>query len=283
MAAKGTVRIVTDSSSDLTDEEAAEHGIEIVPLTIRFGDEEFTDRKDLTPEDFYARMAASDKLPETAAPPPGAFEQVYEKLVGEGASTVICINLSSDLSATMQSAETAAKSVAGDADVRVLDSRSITGGLGLQVLEAAKAAEAGRSADDVVALVADMSTRVKVYAALDTLENLRKGGRIGGAQAMLGSILSIKPCIDVSTGKVAEAAKPRTRKKALQWVRDKTLSWGAIEHVNVLSALAPDYDEFVSMFTPPLERSAIRTGSIGAVIGTHAGPAVAGTCFLAPR
>jgi DegV family protein with EDD domain len=155
----GQVRIVTDSACDLRADELAEFGIEVVPLTIRFGDEEFTDGRDLSVEDFYRRMDASSALPETAAPSPGAFEQAFKKMAGEGAAAVVCINLSSDLSATMQSAVAAAGTLAGELDVRVVDSHSITAGLGLQVMEAARAADAGRSADDVVALLEELSPR----------------------------------------------------------------------------------------------------------------------------
>ena len=278
------VRIVTDSACDLEPAELAEHGIEVVPLTIRFGDEEFTDGKDLDPQQFYDKMASSPHLPETAAPAPGAFDAVFRSLADGGADTVICINLSSQLSATMQSAESAAKGLAGEVDVRVVDSRSITAGLGIMVTEAAQAAAAGRSPSEIVALVDDLSSRVRVYGGLDTLDNLRKGGRIGGAQAMLGSMLSIKPVIDISTGKVEEAAKPRTRKKALQWIRDKTLSFGDdITHLNVVSGLAPDQEDLVDMLCPPRDRAQIRQGVIGPVIGAHGGPRVIGTCFIVPR
>ena len=280
--ANARVRIVTDSACDLSIDEVSDHGIEVVPLTIRFGDREFTDGRDLSPEQFYAEMAASSALPETAAPAPGAFEEAFKKLTGEGASSIVCINLSAQLSATMQSAQSGAKAVTGDIDVRVIDSRSITAGLGIIVVEAAKAAEAGRSADEILDLVRDLSSRVKVYGGLDTLDNLRKGGRIGGAKAMLGSMLSIKPVIDISSGKVEEAAKPRTRKKALQWIRDKTLSWGDIEHLHVVSGLAPDHDDLVDMFCPPWRRDDIRRGVIGPVIGAHGGPRVIGTAFIAP-
>ena len=210
------VRIVTDSSCDLTDDEVAAHGIEVVPLTIRFGDEEFEDRTDLTVEAFYEKLAAASVLPETAAPAPGKFEAAFRRQAAAGADAVVCINLSSGLSATMQSAQNAAAAVEDDLDVRVVDSRSITSGLGTQVLLAAEAAAAGASADEVVALVEELVARTHVFGALDTLDNLKKGGRIGGAQALLGSLLSIKPIVDISTGKVEEAGKARTRRKALE-------------------------------------------------------------------
>ena len=199
------VRIVTDSSSDLTDQEVQTHGIEVVPLSIRFGTEEFEDRTDLTVEAFYEKLAVSSALPETAAPAPGKFEAAFRRQQAAGADAVVCINLASDLSATMQSAQNAAKGTSSDIDVRVVDSHSITSGLGTQVLLAAKAAADGASADEIVALVESMATRTHVFGALDTLDNLKKGGRIGGAQALLGSLLSIKPIVDISSGKVEEA------------------------------------------------------------------------------
>ena len=174
-------------------------------------------------EAFYEKMAVTDLLPSTAAPAPGAFEEAFRKAAADGGS-VVCINLSSKLSATMQSAENAVRAVDGDIDVRVVDSRSITAGLGSQVEAAAKAASDGASADEIVDLVEDLRARTHIFGALDTLDNLKKGGRIGGAQAMLGTMLSIKPIVDISTGEVEEAAKQRTRRKAMAWLRDKVFA-----------------------------------------------------------
>src|SRR5581483_2533684 len=223
------VRIVTDSACDLTAEEANALDVEIVPLSIRFGDKEFTDRVDLSVEEFYRRLSESDELPETAAPSPGAFEQAFRRAAEKGADAVVCINLSSELSATIQSAQNAARAVKDVVDVRVVDSRSITMGLGAQVMAAAEAARRGDDADTIVAMVEDQAARTKVIGCLDTLENLKKGGRIGNAQHLLGNLLSIKPLIDVSTGKVEEAGKARTRKKALQWLADRLLEEPAVE------------------------------------------------------
>src|SRR3954452_21541079 len=142
------VRIVTDSACDLDNDEAAALGIEIVPLSIRFGDEEFTDRVELSVEEFYRRLSESSALPETSAPAPGAFEEVVRRAGAEGADAVVCINLSSDLSATIQSAQNAARAIADTIDVRVVGSRSLTSGLGPQVAAAAEAARDGASADD---------------------------------------------------------------------------------------------------------------------------------------
>jgi DegV family protein with EDD domain len=274
------VRIVTDSACDLTQDEADALGVEIVPLTIRFGTEEFTDRQDLSVEDFYRRMAAADALPETSAPAPGAFEVAFRKLAADGADAVVCINLSGGLSATIESARNAARALEGEVDVRVIDSRTLTAGLGTIVIAVAEAATAGGSVDDVVALADDMVERTRVYAALDNLDNLKKGGRIGGAQHLLGSMLAIKPLINITGGTVEEASKQRTRKKALVWLRDQLFSEQGVERLAVFDGEAPDVDEFLDLLAPRYPRDEIRTGRIGAVIGTHGGPRVMGICYL---
>jgi DegV family protein with EDD domain len=276
------VRIVTDSSCDLTDDEVAAHGIEVVPLSIRFGEEEFEDRRDLTVEAFYEKLAASSVLPETAAPAPGRFEAAFRRQAAAGADVVVCINLSAGLSATMQSAQNAAVAVKDDLEVRVLDSTSITSGLGTQVLLAAEAAASGASADDVVALVVDLAARTHVFGALDTLDYLKKGGRIGGAQALLGSLLSIKPIVDISSGTVEEAGKSRTRRRALEALRDKVAAAGAVEHLCVTHGFAPDLEEMLSLLDGLQPRDQIRIGHIGPVIGTHGGPRVMGVTWIDP-
>ncbi|QGG96888.1 DegV family protein [Actinomarinicola tropica] len=278
-----TVRIVTDSACDLTTAEADDLGIEVVPLTIRFGEDEYVDRTELDVQSFYRTMAEEDALPETAAPAPGAFEAAFRRLADEGADAVVCINLSSKLSATHQSARTAAASLEGQVDVRTIDSNSITAGLGSQVLRAARLARDGAGVDEVVAAVESVVPRTRVYGVLDTLENLRKGGRIGGAQALLGSMLSIKPALDLSSGEVQEAGKPRTRKKALQWLADQVLAHDRVEDLAIMHGEAPDVDLVLDMLADRYPRDEIRVGHIGAVIGTHGGPRVVGACFVVPE
>lgn len=275
------VKIITDSAADLTAQQIAEHGIGIVPLSIRFGDEEFTDGVDLSTEAFYQKMNTSGMLPATAAPSPGAFEQAMRE-AGSNGDPVVCINISSKLSATMQSAENAARAIGGDLDVRVVDSCAITAGQGMKVLAAAAAAEQGATADEVVEIVKALIPRTRIFGALNTLDNLKKGGRIGGAQAMLGSLLSIKPIIDISTGEVHEAAKQRTRGKSLQWLRDRLFQEPDVEHVAVCQGMADDYEELIDLLSPRYSREQISVWTIGAVIGSHGGPSVAGLAWHAP-
>lgn len=276
------VRIVTDSSCDLTDEEVAAHGIEVVPLSIRFGTEEFEDRTELSAEAFYEKLAASPVQPETAAPAPGKFEAAFRRQADAGAGAVVCINLSAGLSATMQSAQNAARAMSGDIDVRVLDSSSITSGLGTQVLVAAEAAAAGASVDEITSLVEQLAARTHVFGALNTLDNLKKGGRIGGAQALLGSLLSIKPIIDISSGTVDQAGKARTRRRALEFLRDRVNEAGQIEHLCVTHGFATDLDQMLGLLAADHDLEAIRVGHIGPVIGTHGGPGVMGVTWLDP-
>ena len=276
------VHIVTDSSCDLNEIETTTNSIGVVPLSIRFGDEEFIDREELSADAFYAKMASTGLLPETAAPSPGRFEQAFRGAAAVGANAVVCINLSGELSATVQSARNAATAVAGDIDVRVIDSRSLTGGLGTMVLEAAAAARNGADVDAVVALVESMIPRTEIYGGLDTLENLKKGGRIGSAKALLGSMLSVKPIIHIADGAVEEAGKQRTRKRALEWMRDQLFAEGTVEKLSILHGQAPDIDAFLDMISERYPREQIRLGTIGAVIGTHCGPGVIGMCYLRP-
>ncbi len=274
-----TIRIVTDSACDLSDEELAEWGIGMVPLSIRFGDDEFVDRTELSTDDFYRRLAASEHLPETSAPAPGAFVEMFNAMAAEGATGVVCINLSEALSATIQSARTAANSDDVEIDVRVLNSKSVTGGLGSLVLAAAKAARDGADIDEVVALTEELTGRTRVYATLNTLEYLKKGGRIGGAQAAFGAILSIKPLLDLSTGEVVAAGKQRTRKRSLAWVRDKLAEAGEVENLAILHSNADDIADFMASLSDIPSVSTARTNIIGAVIGTHGGPGIVGITY----
>lgn len=277
------VRIVTDSSCDLTMDETEALGIEVVPLTIRFGDTEYVDRDELSPPEFYRLMAENDALPETAAPSPGAFEERFRKVAAEGADAVVCINISRALSATGEAAQQAARALEGSVDVRAVDSKSITSGLGTIVLRAARAAQDGATADEVETLVGDLIPRSRVYGALDTLENLKKGGRIGGAQALVGSMLSIKPLVDLSSGVVEEAGKTRTRKKAFAWLRDTLLAHQPVENLAIVHGFAPDIDDLLELLADHVDLASVRMGHIGAVIGTHGGPRLVGIAFHTAR
>jgi DegV family protein with EDD domain len=273
------VRIVTDSACDLPEAVCEQLGIEVVPLTIRFGEREYIDRKELSTEAFWRELENSSVLPETAAPSVGAFEETFRRLSEEGADGIVCINLSAKLSATMQSAQVAAKALDGQTPVAIIDSGSASMGIGNLALHAARRAASGAGLDEIVREVEERRDRQHVYAAVDTLEYLRKGGRIGGAQAMLGSMLSIKPVIVVKDGAVEPAGKVRTRSKALKFLIDQ-IPAGKVEMISVLHANAPDIDEFVAMLEPIVPDAEVVVGIIGPVVGVHTGPRVVGIAWI---
>jgi DegV family protein with EDD domain len=274
-----TVRIVTDSACDLPDSVAADLGIEIVPLSIRFGDTEFIDRVELTTAEFWAKCAATPTLPETSAPAPGAFEAAYRRAAADGATGVVVVSLSSALSATMQSAEVAARSIADEVAVRIVDSRSVSLGLGTIAAACARRAAQGADVDEVAALGIDLASRTRVFGALDTLDNLKKGGRIGNAKALLATALAIKPIIEVIDGKVEQGGKQRTRSKALAFLVDKVREYeGRMSGLAVLHADCSDVDQFVEMLRP-MYAGEIIVGEIGPVIGSHAGRGTIGVAF----
>src|SRR3954447_24053763 len=236
-----TVRVVTDSACDLLPEVCEQLGIEVVPLTIRFGDREYVDRKELDTEAFWQKLGTASVLPETAAPSVGAFEEAFRALHADGADGIVCINLSASLSATMQSAQVAAKALDGQIPVEIIDSKSASMGIGNLAVYAARRARDGATIDEITRGVEDRRERQHVYATLDTHEYLRKGGRIGGAQALLGSMLSIKPVIAVTDGAVEPAGRVRTRSKALRFIADR-IPDGGVEAISVLHAMAPEVD-----------------------------------------
>lgn len=274
------VRIVTDSACDLPQSVADELGIEIVPLTIRIDGDEYVDRRDLSVAEFWEKCAASSTLPETAAPAPGQFENTYRQLAADGATSIVTISLSGALSATMQSAELAARSVADLISVTVIDSRSVTLGLGAIVASCARLAAEGATSDDVITHAHDLAGRTRVWGALDTLDNLKKGGRIGGAKALLASALAIKPIIEVRDGKVEQGGKQRTRSKALAFLVDKVAAVDALDSLFVLHADCTDVNQFVEMLRPHVDGEIV-VGDIGPVVGSHAGHGTIGVAFFA--
>ena len=275
------IAIVTDSACDLPHDVAEQHRIEVVPLTIRFGDEEFVDRLELTPTEFWARCAASPTLPSTAAPAPGQFEAAYRRAAERKAPGVVVVNLSGALSATMESAMLAARNVADEIEVRVVDSRSVTLGQGMIAVDLARRAEAGAGLDELEAAGHDLARRGRVWGALDTLENLRKGGRIGNARALLGTVLSIKPIVEVRDGVVEQGGKQRTRSKALAFLVETVRGYGTITNLAVLHADSSDVDQFVAMLAEHYPDDIV-VGDIGPVIGTHAGRGTIGVAFSVP-
>ncbi len=274
------IRVVTDSACDLPDDLLAEFGIGLVSLRIRFGAEELVDRTELSTKEFWSRCRRFDGIPETSAPSPGQFQAAFEAMAAEGANGVVCVNLSSRLSATIEAARQGAKAVEGSIPVRVVDSLSVTLGEGLVTIEAAQSAGEGGNLEDVAAAAERAVRRLRVYGAIDTLEYLRKGGRIGGAQAMVGSLLSIKPVIQVTNGVVEEESKQRTRGRALRYLAGKLRDAGPLDRAAACGADAPDMGEFLKLLEGVPSARKMLVGEIGPVIGTHTGPGTVGVAWL---
>ena len=278
-----SVQIVTDSSCDLPEEVIAELNIKIVPLKIRFGETEFVDRFELSTDQFWDKCQSMDELPSTAAPAPGAFVEQFEEAASQGASGVVAIVLSGELSATIEAAQQAALMVKDKIEVKVVDSRTVTMGLGSIVVGAATAAQSGASIEEISANATDCVERTQVHAALDTLENLRKGGRIGAAGSLLGSMLSIKPLIEVRNGVVEPAGKQRTRSKALNSIVAVVKEHAEqIEQLCVLHAACEDVDAFVEQIKAVVNVDVL-VGQVGPVVGAHAGLGTIGVAFQTTR
>jgi DegV family protein with EDD domain len=274
------IRVVTDSACDLSSELTGARDVTVVPLSIRFGSEEFTDGTTLSTDEFWARCAKSDVLPETSAPSPGAFQAAFEAAADQGYDGVLCINLSGAVSATHQAAVTAANSVADRIEVRAVDSRSLTMGLGLMVLDLADQAAGGTGLDDLVARIDQLRARSRVYGVVDTLEHLEKGGRIGGARALLGSLLSIKPVVTLVDGVVEEESKQRTRSRSLRYLADKAVEAPPLSRLAVCNGAALDIDDFLDMIKGVQSEHPVVVTDLGPVVGTHTGPGTIGLCML---
>ncbi|MEX0874936.1 MAG: DegV family protein [Actinomycetota bacterium] len=274
------VRIVTDSASDIPPDLARDKAIVVVPLTVRFGDDTYVSGVDLDAKAFWAKLQSTNEPPATAAPSAGDFQTAYEKLVAEGATGIVSVHLSSKLSATYQSAVVAAKEITS-IPVEVVDSLAVSASTGLLALHATDQAAGGASAADIAADVKSRSERVHLYGAIDTLEYLRRGGRIGGAQALLGTMLKVKPVISLDDGVVEPVGRVRTRAKALEHmvslVREHK---DRIERLVVLSGDAPDTDRLVELLADVAPVDPADVWTLGAIVGAHAGPGVIGVAYL---
>lgn len=274
------VRIVTDSTSDLTKQIASELAIIVVPLYVQFGTDTYRDGVDLGTEDFYLKLGHSTVLPTTSSASPGAFLEVYDSLAEE-TDEILTITISSKLSATYETAVKAKEMWQGKAKLEIIDSKSAVVGLGLITIAAAKAAQSGASLDEVIDVTRDCMRRVDFRLAFDTLEYLKKGGRIGTAQAFLGSILKFNPVLTIRNGTTEGVTKLRSRAKVLDYLYDFAMSFPRVEEIAVEDATTPDEVEILverlsSRFSP----SSIYRTKVSPVIGTHVGPHVLGIGIL---
>ena len=274
------IRIVTDSSCDLPDDAIAQNRIEVVPLTIRFGEEELVDREELSGDEFWRRLTSGGVLPETAAPAVGRFQQAFTRLVSSGADGILVICISSKISATLQSATLAAEQYTAGVPIRVVDSGLVSAALGLAAINAAEAAAAGAGIDEVEAVARAASERGRIFATPDTLEYLRRGGRIGGAQALIGGLLDVKPLIAFEEGRVAAAGRVRSRKKALAAILEHVQEQeSGIERLAVVHSDPPDLAEFLTRLDGVYSGPRL-IARFGSVVGTHIGPNAIGVTYL---
>lgn len=273
------VRIVTDSTADLTKEQQQAAGITVVPLNVHFGDQVFRDHVDLTADEFFRRLRASAQLPRTSQPSVGVFEEAYRTLRGNG-DEIVSVHLSSKVSGTYNSAQMAAKGVEEQA-IEVVDSLSTSMALGFMALEGARLARAGRDRATIAERLRALVPKARVICVVDTLTYLERGGRIGKARALLGSLLNVKPILQLKDGEVVPVGRARGRPQALNKLvelleRDGHVSQLAIMH-GAAQADAEQLRERVAASYPGLD---ILLTEIGAVLGTHTGPGVIGFTYL---
>ncbi len=273
------IHVVTDSASDLPPELLRAHGVVVVPLDVRLGDLPADEVRAYSAEQFWEAVASTSALAETSAPSPGAFRAAFLEAAAAGADGVVCVTISSRLSATYQAAVAGAGDVASRIPVEVVDSRSATLAEGFLVLEAAERAERGESLAQVAAAVRSRVEKLKVLGALDTLDTLRRGGRIGSAQAFFGSLLSIKAIVELRDGVVEGESRQRTRTRSLRYLADAAATAGPLARLAVAHGAAADIDDFLEMLRSARPDDDVLVAHLGPVIGAHTGPGTVGLCM----
>jgi DegV family protein with EDD domain len=275
------VAIVTDSASDMPPDVAGRQGITVVPLFVSFGAETFRPNVNLTTDQFWERMLAPDApFPTTAAASPGDFKTAFEAAFEGGADAVVCVNVSDSLSGTFKSASVAA-SMLPDREVFVVDSRTASMGVGMLAQVGAELAAEGVSGAEIRRVLEERKADVDLYVALDTLEYLKRGGRISGARAAVGTMLSIKPIITVIDGLVENADRVRSRAKARERVLE-LLTARPLERACILHTTQAEAEEFRDRFQERsgLDASRIQVMTVGPSVGPHLGPGCVGATIL---
>jgi fatty acid kinase fatty acid binding subunit len=270
------IKVVTDNMSDIPSDLLVALNIDVVRLDVRLGTEDLTRA---TPKDFWCRVRATSDMATTSAPSPGAFAQAFLRARDEGFEGVCCVTVSSSLSGTFQAACSGATEVKGDIAVRVVDSRFGTMGEGLLALDAA---ERVREIDDFDALIDTLSSEIanlETFGALNTLEYLRRGGRIGSAQAFIGSLLSIKPIVELRNGIIEGVSRQRTRARSLRYLADRVAAALPIRRLAITHADAEDVDAFLALVKPIFPTEKTITAYMGPVAGAHLGPGTIAVCL----
>jgi DegV family protein with EDD domain len=285
-AALGRVAIVTDSASDMDAARAAALGISIVPLAVSFGDETFKAGVDLTSAAFWTRMTAPEApFPKTAASSPGDFQAVYEAAFAGGAEAVVSIHVAGTLSGTMKSADVA-KGLLPDREIHLVDSTSASMGEGLLAELAVDLANRGVSAAEIARILTERTADLNVFVALDTLEYLKRGGRISGAQAAIGTLLSVKPIITIKDGRVEASERVRTKSKARERVIE-LLAARPVERLAILYTPPSEPDSFredvIAAMSGGVDPANVTIQVVGPSVGPHLGPGCLGGVVLYRR
>ena len=276
------IRIVADSTCDLPKELVEKYGISIIPMYINVGEKAYVDGIDLSRQEFYERLPEFKPTPTTAAPGPDAFRQVYERLASEGATEVLSIHISVKLSAVLNIATQAARETSV-VPVTVFDSRQLSLGTGFQVLAAAQAAAEGRSMSAILALLEEQIGRTHVFAALDTLEFLRRSGRMSFALSFLGTLLRIKPFLKMYNGEPT-AERIRTRHGAMKRLTELLVEAGPLEKVALLHSHAAERAQaLLQQVRHLLPAGEIMVEEINPVLGAHIGPGVIGFACISRK
>jgi DegV family protein with EDD domain len=272
------VRVVTDSTSDIPHDIASDLSITVVPLTISFGEQAYRDGLDLSADDFYARLANEKVLPTTSQPPPALFEHAYRHLITQG--EVVSVHLSHKFSGTVETARNVAREVAED-KISVVDSGSASMGLGLCAIAAARAAKDGASREACVSAAESVARRIRVAVAFETLEYLRRGGRIGRAAAFLGGLLRLKPILTVKDGEAFPVTRARSRAKAIDELLALCTASGPPTDIVVLHTTTPDDAAGLAARAKALAPAARSyEGRFGPVLGVHGGPGMLGIAVV---
>ena len=263
--------IVTDSVSDISPKIAKELKITVVPLTVIFGTDQFLDGVELSNSEFFQKLETDPNHPSTSQPSPEAFVKTYEKLLKEGYE-ILSVHVSAKLSGTINSAEQAIKSLDTN-KIKIVDTGTASMAQGLVAMSAARAAKSAKSLDELADMAETTAKKTNVYVAMDTMEFLKRGGRIGKARAMLGSILNIKPIITTDNGEIVPHSRARTIKKAISSMINDMGDKDQIVEVAVLHSTTPDLakDVLTQIDAQNLNNPGTIT-EIGPVVGTHAGP-----------
>lgn len=274
------IAVVTDSTSDLSPAQRQAYGITMVPLNVHFEGEVYRDQIDLTSDEFMARLQRAEELPTTSAPSAGLFEETFRRLAATH-DGIVAVTLSAKLSATMQSALIAKEAVADVVPVEVVDSLNASMGLGLQVLRAAELVAEGRDLEEIARTLTAETANYHLVFFVDTLEYLQRGGRIGRAASLVGSLLKLKPILRIDEGQVVPFERTRTQRKALEGLRDFVRGFPQIERLAVCYSTTTEEasrlaDELGAFY--PRER--IILAQFGPVIGTHVGPGAIGVCVF---